>query len=826
MKKLLSIMFLINLFTVSTFAYNFLGPKWPGKNPVVPYWFNERGCEDVTGEWERMHDAFNLWCDVPSTAIDCEYKGMTTVDKAAPDSINLLKWAEGKDWPLGKNIIAVTYVWKNGVNTITDFDIVFNGKNFKWANKDTRCHFDVASIALHEVGHSLGMDHSDVKDAVMWHVFKSDNTSKRNLHADDSCGISALYPRTNTNNRAPVFTSIPVTDAIAGMRYNYRVQATDPDGDAITYSLRIKPLNMRIDSMSGLITWFPKFLDLRVHDVTVVATDEWGKCMEQKFKLSVTNLVVYTVDDTVQMGDTLYYNVYVTPMDEYGVLAGNIELSYNKNEMVILEVDTVGSVISGCSYAKNITTDMIKFAFAGPDPFSGGGVLFRIKLMVFDEYCGQALTLPIVKAFFNDGDPVATTKDGTVFMPCGGDGYQIDGKVLYNANNMGVGGAFMTLVELNQKATTTEDGFFAFTKVPYSCLPYTIHAEKDSGDIRNAITAYDASLILRYVVGLHYLKTYKYQKATADVNSNSMFTAYDAALILRFIVEYNDGTDIGKWVMMPTDTTLSRVTDHIHNMVINAYMIGDVSGNWNDWNGNTKRSPLPQVAKVFKGQYEPCDITTSEGVKKGYRAIVSIKDIVKDVYAGQFELSFNNQKYTLHAVKPGALLNGFLSMSNVINDRILVAYAGTDPFTMGGDLFQIELLPVDDFVPNDTTLQSSVIKRCLVNEAVDQQISIEEKQIHNPALVSTRISSVYPNPFINNVSIEYSVTTKQDIKIGVYDLKGRELVTLVNGKKAAGSYKVLWDGKNAQGYPLGAQIYIVRFQSDKQVKNTKIYKIR
>ena len=46
-------------------------------------------------------------------------------------------------------------------------------------------------------------------------------------------------------------------------------------------------------------------------------------------------------------------------MDEYGVLAGNIELSYNKDEMVILEVDTVGSVIAGASYAKNITTNML-----------------------------------------------------------------------------------------------------------------------------------------------------------------------------------------------------------------------------------------------------------------------------------------------------------------------------------------------------------------------------------------------------------------------------------------------------------------------------------
>ncbi len=826
MKRILQALLIVNLLSVSLFAYKFLGPKWPGRNPVVPYWFNEKGCEDVTNEWPALHSAFNQWCDVPTTAIDCEYKGMTTVNKVAPDTVNIVKWAEGNDWKLGRNILAVAYIWKNKVNTITDFDIVFNGKNWKWRNKEYKCHYDITSVALHEVGHALGMDHSEVKESVMWPVFRPDNTTKRKLFSDDSCGITALYPRTNINNRPPVFVSTPKTDAIAGMRYNYQAKAVDPDGDSLTYSLKIKPLNMRIDSITGLITWFPKFLDLKVHDITVVATDELGKTAEQKYKLNVTNLVVYTVDDTVKMGDTLYYNVYVSPMDEYGVLAGNIELGYNNQEMVILEVDTVGSVIAGASYAKNITDDMIKFAFAGADPFSGGGILFRIKMLIFDEHCGKALTLPIVKAFFNDGDPVATTKDGTVFMPCGGDGYQIDGKILYCGNNMGVGQAFVDLVELSMRDTTTEDGFFAFTKVPRSCLPYTVHAEKDSGDIRDAITAYDASLILRYVVGLHSLTTFCNQDKSADVNTNDMLTAYDAALILRFIVEYNDGTSIGKWVMVPADTTLKKVTESIHNIIINAYMIGDVSGNWNDWDGTqTKNRPTPQVAKVYKAPFVPCDLTTESGTVKGYKTSLSIKEIAATVYAGEFELSFNSERYAVHQIKPGALLNGFLSMSNVKDNRILIAFAGTDPFITDGTLYDIELIPDGGFIPNDTSLEAMTFKRCLVNETGDQQVSINNpiNMINNQGI--TRITSVYPNPFKNSVAIEYSIESKQEITIGVYDLKGREIVSLVNTKRAPGTYKIFWDGKDKQGRNLGAQIYLLRFQSGNTIKNTKLYKI-
>ncbi len=826
MKKLLFICLIITISAMSVSAYNFLGPKWPGKNPVVPYWFNEKGCEDVTDEWEYMHEAFNVWCDVPTTAIDCEYKGMTAVDKIAADSIHILKWAKGKDWPLGGNVVAACYVWSNNLNAITDYDIVFNNKNWAWSTTGESGKMDIGHIATHEVGHALGMDHSEIPDAVMWPKVKQGDISHRKLHSDDSTGISVLYPRNNLNNRPPIITSTPVTEGIAGMRYLYQVTAIDPDGDDIRFSLRIKPLNMRIDSITGLITWFPKFLDLGSHDVIVVAKDEMGGKTEQRYQINVSNLVVYTIDDTVQMGDTLYYGVYVTPMDEYGVLAGNIELSYNKNEMVILEVDTIGSVIAGSSYAKNITDAMIKFAFAGADPFSGGGILFRIKLMVFEEHCGKLLHLPIVKAFFNDGDPAATTRDGHVFMPCGGDGYQVDGKVIYFGNRMGVGGANLEIVELGKKATSNDDGFFAFTQVPHSYLPYTITAQKDSGDIRDAITAYDASLVLRYVVDLISLNKFKYQKESSDVNGNAMYTAYDAALILRFIVEYNDVTNIGKWVMVPEETVLKQLTESVHNLELNAYMIGDVSGNWNDFVTETPRQASNLIGTIVMNQFEQSEITTVDGPVKGFKALISVKDVTDDIYAGEFELTFNSEKYKLHKVKPAALLNGFLNLDNAVDNRILVAFAGTDPFNAAGDLFEIEVIPVGEFVEGDTSLNSSTISRCLLNEAKDQQTIIVKKQKIAPTILTTRITSVYPSPFFRNISIEYALDAKQNVRIGIYDLKGRELITLVNEKKAAGAYKAVWNGTDAGGLDLSAQIYIVRFQSGKYIKSTKIYKIR
>jgi hypothetical protein len=71
------------------------------------------------------------------------------------------------------------------------------------------------------------------------------------------------------------------------------------------------------------------------------------------------------------------------------------------------------------------------------------------------------------------------------------------------------------------------------------------------------------------------------------------------------------------------------------------------------------------------------------------------------------------------------------------------------------------------------------------------------------------LSQNYPNPFNPSTKIRFSIPASLDgegrfVTIKIYDLLGRELVTLVNENKKPGNYEVAF---NAQNLPSGIYLY-------------------
>jgi hypothetical protein len=79
----------------------------------------------------------------------------------------------------------------------------------------------------------------------------------------------------------------------------------------------------------------------------------------------------------------------------------------------------------------------------------------------------------------------------------------------------------------------------------------------------------------------------------------------------------------------------------------------------------------------------------------------------------------------------------------------------------------------------------------------------------------------YPNPFNPSTAIRFELPVRSFVLLKVFDMVGREVATLVNGFKDAGSQEVKFD---ASGYPSG--IYFYHIVTDKYVETKKLVLIK
>ncbi|MHB8728667.1 MAG: carboxypeptidase-like regulatory domain-containing protein [Sulfuricaulis sp.] len=115
-----------------------------------------------------------------------------------------------------------------------------------------------------------------------------------------------------TGNHNPIISSHAPTLAVAGQPYVYIVQATDPDGDALTYGLATYPSGMTIDPTSGQVKWTPTLTQAGPQTFTVVVFDTQGGSAQEIVNVNVSTggSRSYVVTD-VQTLSGLYVNSVV-----------------------------------------------------------------------------------------------------------------------------------------------------------------------------------------------------------------------------------------------------------------------------------------------------------------------------------------------------------------------------------------------------------------------------------------------------------------------------------------------------------------------------------
>jgi predicted metal-dependent phosphoesterase TrpH len=90
-------------------------------------------------------------------------------------------------------------------------------------------------------------------------------------------------------------------------------------------------------------------------------------------------------------------------------------------------------------------------------------------------------------------------------------------------------------------------------------------------------------------------------------------------------------------------------------------------------------------------------------------------------------------------------------------------------------------------------------------------LGVTELPIHQSVGV-TSLRPASPNPFRSGTTLSFDLagTRQQPVSLGVYDVHGRKVRTIVDGQLAPGSFEAHWDGRSDRGETAAAGVYFVR----------------
>lgn len=175
-------------------------PTWP-ELPVT-YYVDESGTEhifDLAAVEQAFAASFSSWEAPCCSDFRAEYGGRVTTEPGidTPDHDSVLTFHDD-DWPaaLGSpEAIAITMFTVDADCEIIDAPIHFNSAHHQFVDGEPTGEdsVDLQSIATHEVGHLLGLGHSEFIEASMFESYVGGITP-RTLHDDDVDGVCALYP--------------------------------------------------------------------------------------------------------------------------------------------------------------------------------------------------------------------------------------------------------------------------------------------------------------------------------------------------------------------------------------------------------------------------------------------------------------------------------------------------------------------------------------------------------------------------------------------------------------------------------------------------------
>ena len=226
------------------------------------------------------------------------------------------------------------------------------------------------------------------------------------------------------------------------------------------------------------------------------------------------------------------------------------------------------------------------------------------------------------------------------------------------------------------------------------------------------------------------------------------------------------------------------------------------------------------------------DVVTfnSVSLQDGYYALGSTVDNSLPVELTSFELlETRNDGITLQWVTESEINNlGFnLDRKTPITDWSQIASYVTHPALQGQGSVSHQTI----YTFTDNTVQENESYDYRLSD-VDYDGNVEYHSLQLMGVSSINIPEQfvlypnYPNPFNPVTTIRYDLPDDAHVVLAIHDLMGRDVITLVDGPKTAGSRFIQWNARDKQGRAVSAGLYLYTILAGQYTKTNKMVLIK
>lgn len=110
----------------------------------------------------------------------------------------------------------------------------------------------------------------------------------------------------------------------------------------------------------------------------------------------------------------------------------------------------------------------------------------------------------------------------------------------------------------------------------------------------------------------------------------------------------------------------------------------------------------------------------------------------------------------------------------------------------------------------------------------DPQLTLRSRSVvsNPPTAPQVVLHPPHPNPFNPSTEITYELASRAEVRLVVFDARGRQVRSLVREIREPGLHGSVWDGLDDQGQSVVSGVYVVRIEADGERRSRKLALVR